>query len=64
MYFLFEHKSYQSPLTALQLLKFMIAIWELKTNKEKQKKLPIIIPLIVYHGENRWNIQPSLSYLI
>jgi len=42
----------------------MIAIWELKTNKEKQKKLPIIIPLIVYHGENRWNIQPSLSYLI
>ena len=64
IYFLFEHKSYQSPLTALQLLKYMIAIWELKTNKEKQKKLPIIIPLIVYHGESRWNIQTSLSSLI
>ena len=44
VYFLFEHKSYWSLLTALQLLKYMIAIWELKTNKEKQNKLPIIIP--------------------
>ena len=34
IYFLFEHKSYLSEQTALQLLKYMIRIWEQKVNKK------------------------------
>ena len=46
LYFLFEHKSSLVKTTALQLLKYMVKIWEQKTDKEKAASLPIIIPQI------------------
>ncbi|EOC99369.1 Rpn family recombination-promoting nuclease/putative transposase [Caldisalinibacter kiritimatiensis] len=64
IYFLFEHKSYPSHKITIQLLKYMTKIWEQKINKEKKKKLPIIIPLVVHHGKNRWNISLKLSGII
>ena len=33
-------------------------IWETKRNKEQAKELPIIIPLVVFHGQQKWK-QPS-----
>jgi hypothetical protein len=63
IYFLFEHKSYRSPKIALQLLKYMLNIWEQKT-KEKDNKLPIIIPLVIYHGKEAWQIPLNLSSII
>lgn len=42
----------------------MLAIWEQKFNKEKMQKLPLIIPLVFYHGESRWNIANNFSSLI
>ena len=41
LYFLFEHKSYPYKKIALQLLKYMRNIWELKMN-QNDKKLPLI----------------------
>lgn len=64
LYFLFEHKSYASKDTAFQLLKYMIKIWEEKSKKENVKKLPIIIPLVIYHGKSSWNITTSFGELI
>lgn len=64
IYFLFEHKSYPSKDIAFQLLKYMIEIWEAKSRKEQQDKLPIIIPLVIYHGENNWKIKTSLGEMI
>jgi len=64
IYFLFEHKSYLSNMTSLQLLKYMVRIWEQKTDKEKEKKLPIIIPLVIYHGDTKWNIPKTLFSII
>ena len=43
LYFLFEHKSYPYRKIALQLLKYIRAIWELKMKQGKKKKLPLII---------------------
>ena len=63
IYFLFEHKSYQSPQTALQLLKYMVKIWEQKYHQENKAHLPAIIPTVIYHGENKWKIAPSLGAL-
>ena len=64
IYFLFEHKSYISKDIAFQLLKYMIEIWEAKTKKEKTYELPMIIPLVIYHGKDSWNIKTSLGQMI
>ncbi|MGB4263406.1 MAG: Rpn family recombination-promoting nuclease/putative transposase [Fervidobacterium sp.] len=63
IYFLFEHKSYQDPLVILQLLRYIVRIWEEKYDR-KTKKLPIIIPMVIYHGESKWNVQTKLINLI
>lgn len=58
--FLFEHKSKQAKYPHIQLLRYMLEIWE-RAVKEK-KRLPLIIPIIVYHGKKRWNLKPFESY--
>lgn len=64
LYLLFEHKSYLDRGITLQLLKYMVEIWETKQNKEQTKELPIIIPLVIYHGKQSWNLPASLGDLL
>jgi len=52
--FLFEHKSYPDSDVSIQLLKYMVSLWELKI-KQNEKKF-LIIPLLIYHGKAKWNI--------
>ncbi len=67
LYFLFEHKSYISIDISLQILKYMVEIW-IKAFKEikgvKLGKLPVIIPIVIYNGKDRWNIDENLGILI
>jgi predicted transposase/invertase (TIGR01784 family) len=57
VYMLFEHKCWEDWFVSLQLLKYMVRIWELflKQNKEA-KYLPIIVPLVIYHGKPKWKL--------
>jgi len=61
IYILFEHKSYNDSLTIIQTLKYIINIWELhlKQNKVKSKykirKLPIVLPVLLYHGKEKFS---------
>ncbi|NLV17084.1 MAG: Rpn family recombination-promoting nuclease/putative transposase [Syntrophomonadaceae bacterium] len=64
IYLLFEHKSYLSQYTSLQLLKYMIKIWDSKAGKEKNSKLPLIIPLVIYHGREKWQIDANFIKII
>jgi len=64
LYFLFEHKSTFFKTTALQLLKYMVRIWEQKVDKEKAAALPIVIPIVIYHGEKKWETDKTLSAII
>lgn len=64
LYFLFEHKSYTSKDVSFQLLKYMIEIWEAKMKKEGINELPIVIPMIIYHGQNKWNTKTTLGEMI
>jgi predicted transposase/invertase (TIGR01784 family) len=64
IYFLFEHKSYISKDISFQLLKYMIEIWEAKIKKEKTNELPMIIPLVIYHGKDRWKTRTTLGEMI
>jgi putative YhgA-like transposase len=42
----------------------MVEIWESKIKDEKSSSLPIIIPLVIYHGRERWNIRTTLGEMI
>ena len=50
LYMLFEHKIYPDCLTELQLVKYIKKIWRLHLKQNQSKKLPLILPLVVYHG--------------
>ena len=55
IYLLFEHKSYPEKLSSFYLLRYMVKIWGLLLKQQKTTKyFPIIIPLVIYHGESRW----------
>jgi predicted transposase/invertase (TIGR01784 family) len=61
IYFLIEHKSYVTKMVGIQLMIYIAKIWE---RKMKKGKLPLVIPLVVYHGEKKWNIKNDLISLI
>lgn len=62
VYFLFEHKSQSDPLTVLQLLSYIVRIWE----KRVRDGAPIcpVVPLVVYHGEAGWTAARNMAELI
>ena len=64
LYLLFEHKSYLYKTTALQLIKYIVSFWDQKVNKEKSITLPPVIPLVLYHGKERWQIKHDLASII
>jgi len=64
IYLLFEHKSRPDPLTAFQLLRYMVKIWGLLIKQgQVHTKLPIIIPLVIYHGASAWRIDTRFTGL-
>ncbi|MBE7471959.1 MAG: Rpn family recombination-promoting nuclease/putative transposase [Anaerolineales bacterium] len=61
VYVLFEHKSYPEPRIAWQLLRYMARIWE-QADKQGEPLLPVL-PLVVYHGRQRWQVARRFSAL-
>ena len=58
--FLFEHKSYVPQRPHLQLLRYMLNIWEQRI-KEGLPLFPII-PMIIYHGKETWKMKSVEEY--
>ena len=58
--FLFEHKSYVPTFPHLQLLAYMLKIWE-RQLANKQKPRPVL-PIIIYHGKDKWQQKPFGAY--
>ena len=63
VYVLLEHKSYPDKWVAFQLLRYMTRIWESVWNR-KHKKLPVIIPLTLYHGKRGWKVRTQFADLV
>lgn len=57
---LLEHKSYVDTYVGFQLLEYM-ALGYQKQLKEK-KQLELIIPVVYYHGQEKWAYQPLPSF--
>ncbi len=65
LYLLFEHKSSPDPWISLQLLRYMVKIWDLyKKQHPKTKQLPAILPLVLYHGHNKWQIPQDFNAIL
>jgi predicted transposase/invertase (TIGR01784 family) len=59
--FLYEHKSYVPGLPIhLQLLDYLLQIWE--DDIKNERPFSIIIPIVVYHGKQRWVQKPFSDY--
>ncbi len=68
LYMLFEHKSSPDKYVARQLLGYMNGIWSFATSKSNDEELKIallpILPIVVYHGEEIWNVPIKLSGIL
>jgi predicted transposase/invertase (TIGR01784 family) len=57
---LFEHKSYVQKYPHLQLLQYILNVW--KEERKQKKKLSVVIPIIIHHGEGTWKYKSMKSY--
>ncbi len=57
---LFEHKSNIVAIPQLQLLGYMLKIWE--TNIKQNQKLMPVIPILFYHGKEEFEKKPFLDH--
>ncbi len=65
LYFLIEHKSYADHKVAWQLFRGLYAFMEQKVREnESWQKLPAVVPLLLYHGKERWCFANELLALI
>ena len=62
IYLLLEHKSGFDKQTPLQLLQYMVKIWRLHI-KQNRFPLPVIIPLVLYHGNAKWRFNTDFIQL-
>jgi predicted transposase/invertase (TIGR01784 family) len=67
VYLLFEHQSTPPPegLMAYRLLRYQDRIWEhWRADHPKAKTLPMIIPIVMYHGVTPWSEPRSFEALL
>jgi len=55
VYLLLEHQSQPDPLMVYRLLRYLVRAWDehLKAHRGA-RKLPVIVPLLIYHGKPAW----------
>jgi predicted transposase/invertase (TIGR01784 family) len=58
---LYEHKSYKEDYPHWQLIQYMINVWKSGFKQNKEKPIPVI-PIILYHGKEKWVYQSMTSY--
>ena len=57
---LLEHKSYKPAYPHIQILRYLLNIWE--TNIKQKEKLIPVIPIIIYHGKEKWQTKRFIDY--
>ncbi len=65
VYVLFEHQSTIDPWLPLRLLEYQLQIWERwRGDHPAAKKLPPIVPVVLYHGDRPWTGSPCFGDLL
>ncbi len=58
---LFEHKSYVESRIGLDLLRYRVRIWEQWLNAGNSGRLPVVVPVVVYHGAASWCVSRQFA---
>jgi hypothetical protein len=58
---LFEHKSYVESRIGLDLLRYRVRIWEQWLNAGNSGRLPVVVPVVVYHGAASWRVSQQFA---
>ena len=61
MHVLFEHKSYVESRIGLDLLRYRVRIWEQWLNAGNSGRLPVVVPVVVYHGAATWRVSRQFA---
>ncbi len=61
VHLLFEHKSYIESRINLDLLRYRVRIWEQWLKDGNAGQLPVIIPVVFYHGAGRWTVKRQFA---
>jgi predicted transposase YdaD len=65
LYIVLEHKPGDDPLTAFQLLRYVVRIWERhRQDQPASRRLPPVLPFVLHHGEAPWQSARSLRALV
>lgn len=65
LHVLFEHKSRPERFVALDLLSYEVDIWrDLRKRDPTVTHLPAILPLVLYHGAERWTAPEEFGELL
>lgn len=65
LYLLFEHQSSPDPVMVFRVLCYMVNLWkEYRDQHPKTKKLPMIVPLVLYHGKRKWKAPVQFREMI
>jgi predicted transposase YdaD len=65
VYVLFEHQSSSDRWMPFRLLRYMVRIWEHWLEEHKQATaLPAIVPVVLYHGDERWSAAQAFEALL
>lgn len=65
LYLLNEHKAYEDPFTALQLLRYVVAIWERHRREHPDERtLPPVVTVVLHHGNLPWRGPRDLRALL
>ncbi len=66
LFCLLEHKSRPDPRTPLQLLDYTVRIWDRYAGNraDRLRRLPPVIPLVIYHGRAPWTVPLSIFDMI
>ena len=59
---LLEHKSSPDKYTIFQVTRYILDAWT-KLSKDNTKELPIVIPIVFYHGKGKWNYKTDIRDL-
>jgi len=64
VYVLLEHKSYPDRWVALQLLRYLVRIWEQERRRTRRRTLVPIQPVVLYYGRRAWDVPERFAPLV
>jgi predicted transposase/invertase (TIGR01784 family) len=61
VYVLFEHQSSADPAMPFRFLRYMVRIWERWLRDHPGQPLPIVLPVLLHHGDTAWRASTDFA---